>query len=247
MADNVASQRAAAVVTGANRGIGLAISRRLAAQGHEVIGLARTTPKEEFPGRFINVDLSDTKQTKDLVAEIAAKYRVLRLVNNAASFFYGEVETAKFEDFENMISINLKATIAAMQAFVPHMQAAKFGRIVNMGSRSALGKPGRLMYGTTKAGIVGITRNAALELAAHGITVNCISPGPIETEGFTAGNAGPGTPQREAFVKTIPVGRVGQPNEIAAACVYFMSDEAGFTTGQTLNICGGMTIGIAIF
>jgi NAD(P)-dependent dehydrogenase (short-subunit alcohol dehydrogenase family) len=233
------------VVTGANRGIGLAISRRLADQGHDVIGLARTTPKEAFPGRFINVDLSDTRQTKDLVAEIAAKHRVLRLVNNAASYFYGEVETAKFEDFENMISINLKATIATMQAFVPHMRAARFGRVVNMGSRSALGKPGRLMYGTTKAGIVGITRNAALELAAHGITVNCIAPGPIETEGFTAGNAGPGTAQRDAFVKTIPVGRVGQPNEIAAACMYFMSDEAGYTTGQTLNICGGMTIGVA--
>ncbi|MEP9378678.1 SDR family oxidoreductase [Aquabacter sp. CN5-332] len=244
MGENTASGTAA-VVSGANRGIGLAISRRLAAQGHHVIGLARTSPLENFPGEFVNVDFSSPDKTRDTLAEIAGRHRVLRLVNNAARFFYGEVETAKFEHFEELVSVNLAATVLTMQAFVPHMRAAGFGRIVNTGSRAALGKHGRLLYGMTKAGIVGLTRNAALELAPHGITVNCISPGPIETEGFVAGNAAAGTAQRDAFLKTIPVGRVGQPDEIAAACMYFMSDEAGFTTGQTLNICGGLTIGIA--
>ncbi|MBB6309930.1 SDR family NAD(P)-dependent oxidoreductase [Xanthobacter tagetidis] len=239
------TEKAGAVVTGANRGIGLAIARRLAAQGHHVIGLARTSPKEDFPGEFVNLDFSDSAATREVLAGIAARHKVLRLVNNAARFFYGEVETAEFAHFENLVAVNLAANMLTMQAFVPHMRAAGFGRIVNMGSRSALGKHGRLLYGMTKAGIVGLTRNAALELAPFGITVNCISPGPIETEGFTAGNMAPGTPQREAFVNAIPVRRVGQPEEIAAACMYFMSDEAGYTTGQTLNVCGGLTIGVA--
>lgn len=233
----------AVLVTGASRGIGLAIARHLTAEGHAVIGLARTRPDgADFP--FFCADLSDVADTQAALAEIAAAHRVLRLVNNAGAFVGGSLEDADLADLDAMVAINLRAPAQAMRVFAPGMREARFGRIVNIGSRAALGKTGRLFYGAAKAGLVGLTRTAALELASDGITVNCVAPGPVETEMFARNNP-PGSEQRRRFVADIPVGRVGAPDEIAHACAYFLDARAGFTTGQVLNVCGGMTIGAA--
>lgn len=233
----------ATIVTGASRGIGLAIARHLAAEGHEVIGIARSRRE----GRDITTyraDLADPAATEAVLAEIVARHRVLRLVNNAGFIELASLEAASPAQLDAMVAVNLRAPMQAMQAVVPGMRAAGFGRIVNIGSRAGLGKPGRLIYGATKAALASMTRAAALELAAHGITVNCIAPGPVETELFAA-NTPPGSEARERFTAEIPVGRVGTPEEIAHACGYFLDARAGFTTGQVLYVCGGMTVGAA--
>jgi len=232
------------VVTGASRGIGRAIADALAARGQEVIGVARSAPDRDFPGTFVRADLSDAAATREAMAEIAARHAVLRLVNNAGIYRGAPVESASLEDLEEMVAVNLAAMLLCTQAFLPAMRKARFGRIVNLGSRAALGKAGRLLYGTTKAGVVGFTRNTALEVAAEGITVNCVAPGPIDTEMLGAGQP-PGSQARARLEAAIPVGRLGAPEEVAAACCYFLSREAAFTTGQVLYVCGGLSVSAA--
>ena len=227
------------LVTGASRGIGLAIARRLAADGRPVVGVARSEP-EGFPGTFYMVDLLDPA-AKAALAEIAAEHDVLHLVNNAGLIDVAAIEDVDEAQLARTMRLNVEAGLWAVQAVLPAMKAAGFGRIVTIGSRAALGKPGRLAYSASKAAVVGLTRTAALELAAFGITVNVVAPGPIETEMFAA-NTPPGSPERAAFVNTVPMRRMGTPEEVAAAVAYFLSDAAGFTTGQTLYVCGGLSI-----
>jgi len=125
---------------------------------------------------------------------------------------------------------------------LPRLRESACGRIVNIGSRAALGKIGRVGYSATKAALTGLTRSMALELAPHGITVNCIAPGPIETEFFTGVND-PSSPATRALTEAVPLGRLGRPEEVAGVVLFFISAEAGFITGQTLYVCGGLTIG----
>jgi 3-oxoacyl-[acyl-carrier protein] reductase len=126
------------------------------------------------------------------------------------------------------------------QAFLPAMKKQRFGRIVNMSSRVILGKKGRTVYGGTKAALVGMTRTWALELGAHGITVNAVAPGPIVTELFKRSN----TPaQAQKLVASTAVGRGGTPEDVAHATAFFLSPASGFVTGQVLHVCGGASIG----
>ena len=131
-----------------------------------------------------------------------------------------------------------------MQALLPSMTAGGFGRIVNMSSRAALGKELRTAYAATKAGLIGMTRVWALELGRHGITVNAIGPGPIRTELFDRANP-PDSPRTRAIVESVPVKRVGTPEDVAQAVSFFLDRRSGFVTGQTLYVCGGMTVGVA--
>jgi 3-oxoacyl-[acyl-carrier protein] reductase len=234
----------ATLITGASRGIGLALARHLAEEGHEVVGLARSEAPEGFAGKFYRADLADAADTARALGKIAGRHRVLRLVNNAGAIVGGVLDEARLEDFDRLVAINLRAPMQAMQAVAPVMREARFGRVVNIGSRAALGKTGRVIYSATKAGIVGMTRTLALELAGDGITVNCIAPGPVETELFAENNP-PGSEARRQFVDAVPVGRIGTPEDIAMACAWFLDARAGFTTGQTLNVCGGLSVGIA--
>jgi NAD(P)-dependent dehydrogenase (short-subunit alcohol dehydrogenase family) len=123
------------------------------------------------------------------------------------------------------------------------MQAARFGRIINISSRAALGKELRTVYSATKAGLLGMTRTWALELAPDGVTVNAIGPGPIATELFVSGNP-PDSPKTKKILESIPLKRMGEPKDIAHAVASLLDDRAGFITGQVLYVCGGLTVGL---
>ena len=125
-----------------------------------------------------------------------------------------------------------------------YKRQAGFGRIVNMSSRAALGKPDRVVYSATKAGLVGLTRTLAMELGGDGITVNAIGPGPIATDLFTKSNPA-GAPQTERIINSIVVKRLGTPEDVARAAMFFLSPDNGFVTGQMLYVCGGTTLGVA--
>jgi NAD(P)-dependent dehydrogenase (short-subunit alcohol dehydrogenase family) len=140
--------------------------------------------------------------------------------------------------------LNLRCAVQCTQALLPGMTASGFGRVVNMASRVALGKELRTAYAATKAGLIALTRVWALELAARGITVNALGPGPIATELFTRANP-PDDPRTRAIVESVPVKRLGTPEDVAHAAGFFLDERAGFVTGQVLYVCGGLTVGTA--
>ena len=233
------------LVTGGSRGIGRAVIRRMIDDGFDVLHFSRTPPPTLFEGEvFESVDLSDPKQTKEAIGDWSRKKDILHLVNNAGMIRAAAIENVSLEDVHDMVTLNMVAPILLTQALVPTMRARQYGRIVNIGSRAALGKEGRTVYGGTKAGLVGMTRTWALELAADGITVNVIAPGPIATELYEASNP-PDSPQTQKLVASIPVKRVGKPQEVAHAVAMLMDERAGFVTGQLLYVCGGVSVGQA--
>ena len=232
------------LVTAASRGIGRGIAKRLAADGYAVVTLDRVAPAELLPREtFLQVDLSDAKATAAALAEAVARHAPTRLVNNAGLVRPGSLEEVTFEDLEAVVSLNLRCAIQCAQAVLPAMKAARLGRIVNISSRAALGKELRTAYAATKAGLIGMTKTWALELAAHGITVNAVGPGPIGTELFHAVNPAD-SPKTKAIVEGVPVKRLGTPEDIAHAAAFMLDERAGFVTGQVVYVCGGMTVGL---
>lgn len=234
--------RETVLITGVSRGIGKAIAARCAAEGYEVLGVSRTAP-EGFPGRHVAIDLG-APEAKDALADLAAQTKPARLVANAGVVFSDRIEDVKGEAFAATYRLNVESLLWAMQACLPSMRAERFGRIVLLGSRAALGKVGRAVYGSSKAAVTGLARSAALELAGDGVTVNVVAPGPIETE-MLAVNQPEGSPERARLLAATPMKRTGRPEEVAAAAAYFLSEDAGFTTGQTLYVCGGFSVGVA--
>ena len=230
------------LITGAGRGIGRAVAEAAARQGHKVIGLTRSRPPGDFPGEISVVDLSDDAALSDSVAAIVERSSIDAVVNNAGIITVAPLAEIDVADANTMWAVNTRAVIRVAQLCLPRLRESASGRIVNIGSRAALGKIGRVSYGATKAALTGLTRSMALELAPHGITVNCIAPGPIETEFFTGVNA-PNSQATRALIEAVPLGRLGRPEEIAAVVLFFLSADAGYITGQTLYVCGGLTIG----
>ena len=234
-----------ALVTAASRGIGRGIATRLTQDGYTVVTLDREAPAALLPGEsFIRVDLADGSATAAALAEAVERHAPTRLVNNAGTVRPGPLEDVTVADLEAVVSLNLRCSIQCAQAVLPAMKAARFGRIVNVASRAALGKELRTVYAATKAGLLGMTKTWALELAAVGITVNAIGPGPIGTELVHQANPAD-SPKTKAIVEGVPVKRLGTPEDIAHAAAFLLDERAGFVTGQVLYVCGGMTVGLA--
>jgi len=233
--------RETVLVTGVSRGIGKATAAQLADNGYAVVGVSRSKP-DAFPGPHRAIDLSDPESAKAALQDIADEFKPQRLVANAGIASGLGIDSVDDAELEEVFKVNLQSVVWCIQAVLPAMRADGFGRIVLIGSRAALGKVNRVAYSASKSALGGLARTTALEVGRDGVTINVVAPGPIDTEMFSQFQP-PGSPAREAIVGGTAVGRVGRPDEIAAACGYFLSDAAGFTTGQTLYVCGGMTVG----
>lgn len=243
-----------AVVTGAAYGIGKAIAKTLAHEGasvalldisDEVRDVARELEEKKRRAVAYLTDVRDEVAVKETVENIRKSLGAIHiLVNNAGVVRPRGVDDVTEEDWDLVTQINLKGTFYCTRACIPFMKDLKYGKIVNISSRAGLGKLDRTVYAASKAGIIGMTRTWALELAAYNINVNSVAPGPIATERFMENNP-PDSPKTRAIVENIPLMRMGTPQDVADAVAFLSSDEAGYVTGQTLYVCGGLTVGTA--
>ena len=239
------SLKEATLVTGGSAGIGRAICEMLLAEGRTVVNLDYAAPNWEHPNLVsFRADLTDATQTREQADQITSRYNVTALVNNAGATRPGTIDTASLEDLDYVVALHFQASLILIQAVLPSLRACGNGRIVNMSSRAALGKPERVVYSATKAGLVGMTRTLAMELGGDGITVNAIGPGPIATELFRKSNPD-GAPRTRKIIDSIIVKRLGTPEDVARAAMFFLSPENNFVTGQVLYVCGGTTLGTA--
>ena len=230
-----------AVITGANKGIGGDLAERLLDRGYAVINIARN-PSENPRIHNVICDLLDADATAGAAAKIASDYQVTHFIHNAGLIWPNLLEDAKPDDLAGLTQLHLSAPLTLLQAFLPSMKAQQFGRVLFNGSRAALGVPTRTAYSATKAGIIGMARTWALELAPHGITVNVVAPGPVRTDNFW-GIIEKDSEQEAQLAQRIPVKRLGEPRDISNAFLYFCDPENGFVTGQTLYVCGGASVG----
>ena len=244
MAVEMQNQRRTAIVTGGSTGIGVAICRALLERGCDVVNLSRRrSGLDSSRLRSVCVDLSDPLATRQAAAEVAAVQPACIIVHNAGAVREKCLEDVQPEDLETLANLHLAAPLALVQANLPAMRAAAFGRIVLVSTRAVLGLAKRTAYASTKAGMLGLARTWALELGPDGITVNVVAPGPVaETEMFD--DVVPqDDPRREALARSIPVRRLGKPQDVARAVTFFTDPDAGFVTGQTLYVCGGTSVG----
>ena len=234
-----------ALVTGASRNIGRAIAARLKADGYSVVMLDRINPEDPSLGEFMQADLSDPSATAQALSWAVNGREITRLVNCAGVFRLGSLEEATVEEFDSIIAVNTRSYIQVTQAVLPVMKSRGFGRIVNIASRAALGIANHTAYAASKAAVVAMTKSWAVELASHGITSNVIAPGPIETD-MAQVSFPSGSQAREDFIRTIPAGRFGSPEDIAHAASYFLDTRSAFVTGQVHFVCGGLSVGRAL-
>jgi len=249
----MSSSSRTAIVTGAARGIGAAVARRLAADGMAVAVLdldesACATTVDAITaagGRALAVgaDVSDEAAATGAVERVAAELGgPTVLVNNAGIIRDNMLFKMTVADWDSVMAVHLRGAFLMSRAAQGHMIAAGWGRIVNLSSTSALGNRGQANYSAAKAGLQGFTKTLAIELGKFGVTANAIAPGFIETEMTHATAARMGITfeqMSQAVVGQIPVGRLGQPDDIAAAVAFFAGEGAGFTSGQVLYVAGG--------
>lgn len=242
-----------AVVTGAGRGIGRAIAIALAQAGADVALLARTASElaetrglVEAQGRravVATVDIAVGAEVRRAAGEVLAAFdgRVDILVNNAGTVGRSSIVAMPEEEWDRVLDTNLKGTFLCTQAFVPSMIARGSGRIVNLASTFGMvGHPDRAAYAASKGGIVQLTRQFAAELAPQGINVNAVGPAIIKTA-LVAPLIQPGMPYGEAGLRKTPLGRFGEPEDVAWPVVFLCSPAASYITGQTLMVDGGWT------
>ena len=228
------------LITGTSRGIGLDIALECYKKGYEVIGLS-SKKVTDTKWKHYDVDLSNTN-SKDKLTEIINTHKPCRFVGNAGLLISGRLEDVNSHDFSKLMNVNLLSLMETVKLLKSSFEKEKFGRIVLIGSRAALGKENRILYGSSKAAVNGLCRSLALELAERQVTVNVIAPGPIETVLFNQGQP-VGSKAREKLESSIPMKRVGIPKDIANAANFFLSDESGYVTGQILHVCGGLSVG----
>ncbi len=238
-----ARARRVAVVTGGSAGIGRAICADLLANGYDVVSLARRRCDIDSPRlQSVEVDLGDRVATAQAAREIAQRHAPTTIVHNAGVIRAALLADVKLDDLDALVELHLACAVQLVQANLPAMRAQRFGRIVLMSSRAAVGLQTRTSYSATKAGMIGMARTWALELAGDGITVNVVAPGPIRTDMFH--DVIPAGSDKEAAVAaSIPVKRLGESADVARAVRFFVDPDAGFVTGQVLYVCGGASVG----
>ena len=232
-----------AVVTGGSAGIGKAICERLLAQGYEVVSLARRRSDIDHSRLHnIEVDLSDRGATAAVARELVQKFAVTTVIHNAGVIRPALLAEVKLEDLDALVDLHLGCAIQLVQAALPRMRTQRFGRVVLLSSRAALGLQTRTSYSATKAGMLGMARTWALELGPDGITVNVVAPGPIRTDMFYD-LIEKGSDREQQLAASIPVRRLGVAEDVARAVWFFADPENSFVTGQVLYVCGGASVG----
>jgi 3-oxoacyl-[acyl-carrier protein] reductase len=236
-----------ALVTGASRGIGAEIAQELARRGFKVTGTATSEQGARAIGQALSsfascagavLDVNDGAAAEALIESVVKEHGGLHvLVNNAGITRDTLAMRMKDDDWDAVLDTNLKAVFRMSRAVMRTMMNQRYGRIVNITSVvGASGNPGQANYAAAKAGVAGMTRALARELASRAITVNCVAPGFIETD-MTAGLP---EDQRKALLSQIPAGRLGSPHDVAHAVAWLASREAGYVTGQEIHVNGGM-------
>ena len=244
------------VVTGGGGGIGGATSRRFAAEGARVavfdlnLDAAKKVAADiAAAGGVAEAFACDIAKRADVDAAVAAVEARLGpidvLVNNAGWDVFRPFVKTEPAQWEKLIAINLTGALHMHHAVLPGMAARKAGRIVNIASDAArVGSSGEAVYAACKGGLVAFSKTIAREHARHGVTVNVVCPGPTDTALFAEYKEGAGNPEKlvEAFTRSIPLGRIGQPDDLPGAILFFASDDAAYVTGQVLSVSGGLTM-----
>ena len=244
------------VVTGGGGGIGGATCRRFAAEGASVAvfdlhleaaeKVAAAARAEGGRAQAFRCDITDRGSVDVAVAETEKAIGVIDvLVNNAGWDVFKPFTKTEPAQWDKLIAINLTGALHMHHAVLPGMAARKAGRIVNIASDAArVGSSGEAVYAACKGGLVAFSKTIAREHARHGITVNVVCPGPTDTALFADYKQGAGNPEKlmEAFTRSIPLGRIGQPDDLPGAVLFFASDDAAFVTGQVLSVSGGLTM-----
>jgi 2-hydroxycyclohexanecarboxyl-CoA dehydrogenase len=244
------------IVTGGGGGIGGATCRRFAAEGARVAVLdlsveaaAKVVDAIRATGGIaeaLRCDITDRAEVDAAVAATEARLGPVDvLVNNAGWDVFKPFTRTEPGQWERLIAINLTGALHMHHAVLPGMAQRKAGRIVNIASDAArVGSSGEAVYAACKGGLVSFSKTIAREHARHGITVNVVCPGPTDTALFAEYKEGAGNPEKlmEAFQRSIPLGRIGQPDDLPGAILFFASDDAGFVTGQVLSVSGGLTM-----
>lgn len=236
------------IITGVSKGIGKEVAKGLSEAGYNLFitsrneELLRTVAKEINAKDFIVCDLSD-KFDLEKLANFIKKNNIDILVNNAGEYIYSQIEKVSYEQISRIMAVNLVAPSYLCSAAVDNMKHNKWGRIVNISSISGvMGESYASLYAASKAGLIGLTKSLALELAEFDITVNSINPGWVETEmGLKSINESGYSV--EETLETVPQKRFVQPNEIEKLIEYLISEDAKSVTGQSINICAGLSVG----
>lgn len=240
-----------AVVTGAASGMGLAVSRRLATAGHRIAlldldGDAAKRAADALSGEgsdavALPVDVTDRRAVDAAMTQVRESFGPIEIVVTSAGFDeFQSFTDITAESWDRMLAINLTGTFHCLQAAIPDMVQAGWGRIVTISSSSAQSGAARMAhYVASKGGVIGLTKALALEYAPNGITVNSIPPGFIDTPMVRRAEARGDLPPIDAVVARTPVRRAGTPEDIAAACAFLCSEDAGYVTGQLINVNGG--------
>lgn len=238
-----------AIVTGAGRGIGRAIAHALSNQGCKIACVSRSEATSSAVARELQsealpfaLDVADSQAVDQMVAAVMERWgRIDYLVNNAGITRDTLILRMKDEDWDDTLDTNLKGAFNCARAVIRHMIKQREGRIVNITSIAGIrGNAGQCNYAASKAGLIGLTQSIALEIGSRGVTCNAVAPGFIDTE-MTEGLS---QELKEAALKRIPLGRMGQVEDVAHAVLFLCSPEASYITGQTLVVDGGLTVGI---